>query len=66
MKSISSLVDSGRANIQSILDHEVLKSTMLYTRVSLGKLKEIHARFHPGRIFKEKKVPERAGVYGRG
>jgi len=36
--------------IQSMLGHENLESTMIYTRVSIGKLKEIHERFHPGRV----------------
>jgi integrase/recombinase XerD len=34
--------------IQQMLGHESLETTQLYTHVSVGKLKEIHAATHPG------------------
>ena len=33
--------------VQEFLGHESLASTQVYTHVSLGKLKETHARCHP-------------------
>jgi len=33
--------------IQAILGHKDLNSTQIYTRVSISKLKEIHAATHP-------------------
>ncbi len=40
----------GGANIrhlQEMLGHKKLTTTEIYTRVSIGELKEVHARFHP-------------------
>ena len=34
--------------IQAILGHRNLQTTEIYTRVSIGKLKEVHAATHPG------------------
>ncbi len=31
-----------------MLGHEHLNSTELYTRVAIGKLKEVHTAMHPG------------------
>lgn len=36
--------------IQQMLGHSDLSTTELYTHVSLGKLKEVHARTHPAEI----------------
>jgi len=33
--------------IQSLLGHADLSTTQIYTRVSIGKLREVHARTHP-------------------
>jgi integrase/recombinase XerD len=33
--------------IQQMLGHEHLTTTEIYTRVSIGKLQEVHARTHP-------------------
>ena len=40
----------GGANIrhlQEMLGHATLTSTQVYTRVTVGELKDVHARFHP-------------------
>jgi integrase/recombinase XerD len=34
--------------IQEMLGHQRLDSTQIYTQVSIRKLKEVHARTHPG------------------
>jgi integrase/recombinase XerD len=34
--------------IQEMLGHADLSTTQIYTRVSIRKLKEVHARTHPG------------------
>ncbi|MEJ0037678.1 MAG: site-specific tyrosine recombinase XerC [Gammaproteobacteria bacterium] len=39
--------------IQLILGHADLATTQIYTQVSLGKLKEIHAATHPARLTRE-------------
>ncbi len=36
--------------IQAILGHSELSTTQIYTRVSIAKLKEIHAATHPARL----------------
>ncbi len=36
--------------IQAMLGHSELSTTQIYTQVSIGKLKEIHAATHPARI----------------
>ena len=38
--------------IQALLGHESLETTEIYTRVSIGKLTEIHAATHPGARLK--------------
>lgn len=38
--------------IQALLGHESLETTEIYTRVSIGKLIEIHAATHPGARLK--------------
>ena len=45
-----------RANIravQELLGHESLESTQIYTRVTIGDLKEVHSRCHPREKEKE-------------
>jgi integrase/recombinase XerD len=39
--------------IQAILGHEKLTTTQIYTRVSILKLKEVHARTHPASVKKK-------------
>ncbi|NOJ27876.1 MAG: recombinase XerD [Nitrososphaera sp.] len=36
--------------IQELLGHEDLSSTQLYTRVSIGKLEQVHAATHPSEV----------------
>jgi len=36
--------------IQEMLGHADLSATQIYTRVSIGKLKEVHTKTHPGRL----------------
>ena len=36
--------------IQQMLGHEKLTTTQVYTRVSIGKLQEVHAATHPARL----------------
>lgn len=40
--------------VQEILGHESLKTTQIYTRVSISKLKEVHEKTHPGAFLKRK------------
>lgn len=42
--------------IQAMLGHADLSSTELYTRVAIGKLKEVHAATHPSAKLKRKKA----------
>lgn len=44
--------------IQAILGHENLATTAVYTQVSIGKLKEIHAATHPARLARRKDADE--------
>lgn len=39
--------------IQALLGHTELTSTQIYTRVAIGKLKEIHAATHPAKLGRE-------------
>jgi integrase/recombinase XerD len=39
--------------IQAILGHSQLSTTEIYTQVSIGKLKAIHAATHPARLSRE-------------
>ena len=34
-------------SIQTFLGHERLDTTQLYTHITLGRLKEVHAKTHP-------------------
>lgn len=49
--------------IQAMLGHSELSTTEIYTQVSIGKLKEIHAATHPARLARatEKDAPPRSG-----
>jgi integrase/recombinase XerD len=38
--------------IQEMLGHEKLDTTKIYTKVSIGKLKEVHEKTHPGAFLK--------------
>lgn len=40
--------------IQQILGHVNLSTTQIYTRVSIGKLKEVHSQAHPGAKLERK------------
>jgi integrase/recombinase XerD len=44
--------------IQALLGHSDLASTQIYTQVSIGKLKEIHAATHPARLQRSKPAAE--------
>lgn len=48
--------------IQAILGHSELSTTEIYTQVSIGKLKEIHAATHPARLARasERHEPPRS------
>jgi integrase/recombinase XerD len=55
--TLATLMLDGGADIryvQEILGHESLKTTKIYTRVSIGKLKEVHEKTHPGAFLKRK------------
>jgi integrase/recombinase XerD len=43
------LLDAGAdvRHVAEMLGHQKLENTMGYTRVSMGKLQEVHARTHP-------------------
>jgi integrase/recombinase XerD len=50
-------------HLQEILGHQTLQTTQIYTHVSIGKLCEVHARTHPGRLFRSRS--SRRGVSDR-
>jgi integrase/recombinase XerD len=39
--------DADLRYIQSILGHESLETTKIYTHVAIGKLREVHKNTHP-------------------
>jgi integrase/recombinase XerD len=41
--------------IQAILGHADLSTTQIYTHVSIGKLREVHAATHPGRLARQRR-----------
>jgi integrase/recombinase XerD len=56
--TLATLMLDGGADIryvQEILGHESLKTTQIYTRVSIGKLKEVHEKTHPGANLKPRR-----------
>ncbi len=38
--------------IQTLLGHECLSITQIYTHVSIGKLCEVHGQTHPARLYR--------------
>ncbi len=48
-------------HIQAILGHESLNTTQIYTHVSIGKLCEVHAKTHPGRLTRSDAERSHAG-----
>jgi integrase/recombinase XerD len=44
--------------IQALLGHEDMSTTQIYTRVSIGKLKEVHDATHPARLEKKTQTKE--------
>jgi integrase/recombinase XerD len=44
--------------IQAMLGHEDLSTTEIYTHVSIGKLRQIHAATHPARLEHAKNPSE--------
>jgi len=40
--------------VQEMLGHAKLETTQVYTKVSISKLKEVHARTHPARLSRDK------------
>ena len=50
--------------IQAMLGHSELSTTQIYTQVSIGKLREIHAATHPARMEKsaDREADTEAGV----
>ena len=51
--------------IQAMLGHSQLSTTEIYTQVSIGKLKQIHAATHPARMY-ENEERDRAANAGAG
>ena len=47
--------------IQVLLGHAQLTTTEIYTSVSIGKLKEIHAATHPARLTRREDAPTTLG-----
>lgn len=45
--------------IQALLGHELLSTTQIYTRVSIGKLKEVHDKTHPAQEKNQQKRKEK-------
>ncbi|MBU6490301.1 MAG: tyrosine-type recombinase/integrase [Burkholderiales bacterium] len=48
--------------IQAMLGHADIKTTQVYTRVSIGALKDIHSATHPARLTRATLKPDEAPV----
>jgi integrase/recombinase XerD len=46
--------------IQALLGHAALSTTEVYTRVAIGKLKEVHEATHPARLHAKRDAPAAA------
>lgn len=44
--------------VQQFLGHATIKTTQIYTHISIGKLKEVHTRTHPAKTYKTKTILE--------
>jgi integrase/recombinase XerD len=43
--------------VQAMLGHSQLSTTAIYTHVSIGKLKEVHAKAHPAKAYRSVVLP---------
>ena len=51
-------------HIQAILGHDNLSTTQIYTHVSIGKLCEVHAKTHPGRLLRPPREDDASAAVG--
>jgi integrase/recombinase XerD len=61
--TVATLMLEGGADIrfiQAMLGHAALSTTQIYTRVSIGKLKEVHTATHPARLERTVGLPHDA------
>ena len=50
--------------IQAMLGHVSLATTQIYTHVTIAKLREVHEKTHPGRLYREPGTGPQAGNCG--
>ena len=43
--------------IQALLGHVSLNTTQIYTHVTIAKLREVHEKTHPGRLYRDPSLP---------